>query len=356
MGISVAEQAVLSAEATLKSKRLTRVGQQYLVDEDARLRDVLKPIPAHPVRNLGRGRGRHLQVVLLGLEGAVLLLAAGAVAPAPSHAAPGGGTLTAGRVIDLIKTHVGVPWRAQTVDNIIVGSTDTPVTGIATVMMATYEALKRAAAAGRNLVITHEPTFFSHRDDIEPLRQDDVYLAKRQFAESHRMVVFHFHDHWHAMQPDGIAIGMARELGWEKHADPDNPKLFALPEVRLDALAAQMASRLGIQTLRVVGDPALRVRRVLTSWGYVGQPGGIQSFARPDIDVFVVGETWEWELVEYAQDAIAAGRKKALVILGHALSEQAGMKYCAEWLRGFVTEVPVEYLPLPEPYWTLRGK
>jgi hypothetical protein len=55
--------------------------------------------------------------------------------------------------------------------------------------------------------------------------------------------------------------------------------------------------------------------------------------------------------VEYAHDAIASGRKKALVILGHVLSEQAGMKHCAEWLRGFVKEVPVEYLPLAEPYW-----
>ena len=37
------------------------------------------------------------------------------------------------------------------------------------------------------------------------------------------MVVFRFHDHWHARRPDGIATGMARELGWEKQADPDEP-------------------------------------------------------------------------------------------------------------------------------------
>jgi putative NIF3 family GTP cyclohydrolase 1 type 2 len=201
------------------------------------------------------------------------------------------------------------------------------------------------------MVITHEPTFFSHRDEVEPVRQDPVYLHKREFLDSRRMVVFHFHDHWHARRPDGIAVGMARELGWEKHADPSDPKRFVLPEVRLDALAGHMAARLGIRAMRVVGDPGLRVRRVLASWGYVGQPGGISSFARPDVDAFVVGETWEWELVEYAQDAIAAGRKKALIILGHALSEQAGMKYCAEWLREFIPEVPVEYLPLAEPYW-----
>ena len=38
-------------------------------------------------------------------------------------------SLTAGQVIDRIKANVGIPWRAQTVDNIIFGSADTPVKG-----------------------------------------------------------------------------------------------------------------------------------------------------------------------------------------------------------------------------------
>jgi hypothetical protein len=27
------------------------------------------------------------------------------------------------------------------------------------------------------------------------------------------------------------------------------------------------------------------------------------------------------------------------------------MKYCADWLRGFVGEVPVEFVPAEEPFW-----
>jgi hypothetical protein len=69
------------------------------------------------------------------------------------------------------------------------------------------------------------------------------------------------------------------------------------------------------------------------------------------VDVLVLGETHEWELVEYAQDAIVSGRKKALIVLGHVVSEQAGMKYCAEWLRGFVKEVPIEFIAAAEPFW-----
>jgi hypothetical protein len=49
---------------------------------------------------------------------------------------------------------------------------------------------------------------------------------------------------------------------------------------------------------------------------------------------------------------ISSGKKKALIILGHVVSEQAGMKYCAEWLRTFITEVPVEFIAAEEPYWS----
>src|SRR5277367_6193958 len=80
-----------------------------------------------------------------------------------------GSALTAGQVVERIKTNVGIPWRAETVDRMIAGSPETPVMGIATIMMATLEMLQRAAAARKNMVITHEPTFWSHQDDVSEL-------------------------------------------------------------------------------------------------------------------------------------------------------------------------------------------
>jgi putative NIF3 family GTP cyclohydrolase 1 type 2 len=260
-------------------------------------------------------------------------------------------SLTAGQIIDRIKTNVGIPWRAQTVDKIIAGNAETPIKGVATTMMATLDVIRRANASGKNMVITHEPTFFSHQDQTEQLQQDPTYQFKLDFLNQHRMVVFHFHDHWHGRHPDGIATGMIRELGWEKNADPNDPRMFTFPGLPLARFAKAIETRLRIRTMRVVGDPRLLVRRVMASWGNVSQMPGISFFARPDADVLVVGETREWELVEYAQDAIASGKKKALIVLGHVVSEQAGMKYCAEWLRGFIKEVPVEFIAAAEPFW-----
>lgn len=259
--------------------------------------------------------------------------------------------LTAGQVIDRIKANVGIPWRAQTVDNIIAGTAETPVKGIATTMMATLDVIQRAAASGLNMIITHESTFFSHQDRTDQILQDPTYRFKLDFLNQHGMVVFHFHDHWHGRRPDGIATGMIQELGWGKNADPQTPRMFTFPGIPLARFARDIETRLKIRTMRVVGDPRLPVKRVLASWGNVSLMPGIPFLARPDVDVLVLGETHEWELVEYAQDAIASGQKKALIVLGHVVSEQAGMKYCAEWLRGFTREVPIEFIPAAEPFW-----
>lgn len=264
-----------------------------------------------------------------------------AAAPAPS----------ASQMIDRIKANVGVPWRAETVDKIVAGTPETPVKGIATTMMATLDVLQRAAAAGKNMVITHEPTFWLHQDTVQGLEDDPTYRFKADFIRKNNMVVFRFHDHWHAHKPDGISTGMVRELGWEKFQDAQNPRNFTLPSVKLSGLVKELQSKLHIRAMRVVGDPNLSVSRVAASWGAGSREGVIKMLARPDVDAVIIGEGSEWEVVEYAQDAVSAGKKVALMVLGHVVSEQAGMKWCAEWLKSFISDVPVEFVAAAEPFW-----
>jgi putative NIF3 family GTP cyclohydrolase 1 type 2 len=259
---------------------------------------------------------------------------------------------TSGQIIERIKQNVGVPWRTETVDRFVFGDADIPVKGIATTMMATLDVIQRASAAGKNLVITHEPTFWLHQDTLTGIEQDTTYRFKADFMKKNGMAVFRFHDHWHARKPDGIATGMMRELGWEKFVDPQNVRRFTFPETSLSRLATEMKAKLQIRTMRIVGDPKLAVSKVAVSWGNVSREPGIPILSRPDVDLLICGETREWELVEYAQDCIAAGQKKALIVMGHVVSEQAGMKYCAEWLKTFISDVPVEFIAAPEPFWT----
>ena len=272
----------------------------------------------------------------------------------PSSAFAQNQALTARQVVERIQARVGVPWKSDTVDTFKAGNPDAPITGIAVTMMATLDVLQRAAASGSNFIITHEPTFYNHLDKPDDLPQgesDPVLAKKRAFIEQHGLTIWRFHDHWHARKPDGIQSGMVHALGWEKFQDPANEHLFTVPRTTLAELAASIRSHLGIQAMRVVGDSQMEVTRVAMSPGAAGFGPETTALEMNDVEVLVVGETREWETVEYVADAVTEGKHKALIILGHIPSEQAGMEECARWLKGFVTEVPVNFVPSLEAFW-----
>jgi putative NIF3 family GTP cyclohydrolase 1 type 2 len=260
-------------------------------------------------------------------------------------------------VVAAIQEHVGVPWQKETVDTFKAGNPDAPVTGIAVTMMATMDVLQRAAANGQNFVITHEPTFYNHLDVPEGMAESDpVWQAKREFIEKHGMVVWRFHDHWHMKKPDGILAGMVHAMGWEKYQQGENPYLFTMPERTLEALAAELAKKLGSPVVRVVGEPGMKVTRIAFSPGSAGFVRETHALEMDNVEVLLVGETREWETVEYAADAVSQGKKKALIVIGHIPSEQAGMEECTRWLKTFVKDVPIEFVAAKQPFWTFAER
>ena len=272
---------------------------------------------------------------------------------AQSPNAPLPSPLTAQQIIDRIKSQVGVPWQNETVDTFKAGNPATPVTGITVTMMATMDVLQRAVIAGDNLVITHEPTFYSHLDkpDDLPMKENDPVLAeKRALIEKHHLIIWRFHDHWHIRKPDGIKTGLIHDLGWGNYEDPAQPYFFTIPETNVADLAEFLKTKLGIANIRVVGNRKMKVTRVALSPGAAGFATETGALERPDVQVLILGETREWETVEYVADAISEGRQKALIVLSHVPSEQAGMDECTRWLKTFVKEVPVQFVPAADPF------
>jgi hypothetical protein len=53
----------------------------------------------------------------------------------------------------------------------------------------------------------------------------------------------------------------------------------------------------------------------------------------------------------YVLDAVTAGVAKGWIMLGHTISEEAGMLEMAEWIKGIVPELPVQLIPGGEPFW-----
>lgn len=246
----------------------------------------------------------------------------------------------------------GAARPSDTVDTLKAGDPATVVTGIVTTFMDTYPVLEQAVASGKNLIITHEPTFYNHRDDTSILTGDAVQEQKLAYIRQHHLVVWRFHDTWHLRQPDGILTGMLDEFGWKSYQSSVNPHLFTLPVTTVSQLAADLQARTGARSIRIVGNPQMTVTQIALLPGASGLTAQVKMLERDDVQVIVAGESAEWEGVEYAQDAAAEGRHKALILLGHAISEEAGMEYCAQWLKGILPGMPIQFIKSGEPFQT----
>lgn len=292
-------------------------------------------------------RIRLTDLVLLLLPLAVLIFSAAGSSELAQPPA-----VTAGEIIDKIKGQLTCEWSEETVDTYKGGGPDMEVTGIATTFLATLDVLKQAKAQGLNLIITHEPTFYNHLDNTELYGEDPVVAAKQQYIKDNDLIVWRFHDHWHRTSPDGIYQGVAAKLDWEAYSRKGSQQFYDLPTMRLKKLAKQLKKKFEHSTIRVVGDIDMEVSKIGLVLGAAGARSQIYSLQQEEVEVVIAGEVPEWETVEYIRDAVSMGKKKALILLGHANSEEAGMDYCADWLQTFISEVPVKFIPAGDPFWS----
>jgi putative NIF3 family GTP cyclohydrolase 1 type 2 len=263
-------------------------------------------------------------------------------------------TLRAGDAIARIQHRYAAAPPPNTVDTIKAGDPDTVVTGITTTFLDTMDVLRESVKRGNNLIITHEPTFYNHLDDTKFFTDDPVYQEKLAFIKEHHLVVFRLHDEIHADTTDHILKGMYEALGWQEYPHPARPRgqyFVTIPQTTLGQLAQMLQTQLQIQTLRVEGDPKLSITHVAFLPGSSGLEKQVFALRQPDVDVLIAGEASEWETVEYVRDAVAQGRHKALILLGHEVSEEPGMERCAKELRELFPGVRVDHLEAGQPLW-----
>ena len=257
------------------------------------------------------------------------------------------GSITAQEIIDRIKESVGVQWKTETVDTFKAGDPATAVTGAVTTAMATMDVLKQAVTAGANLVITCEPTFYGEADTVT---SDRVCAAKSDFISKNSLVVWRFRDHWCLRKPDPRARGLIDALGWTEFKTADDPTRVSIPATRLDALASRIKNTFSARGgIRVVGDPETQVEKIALLPGATPLRAALDTL--PGVDVLIAGEVREWESVEYVRDAIGAGGKKGLILLGRVLSEDPGMQVCAQWVKTIVPEITITWIRVGDPYW-----
>ena len=264
--------------------------------------------------------------------------------------------MTAREVVELIKKNSTRPWNERSArDTFKAGNPDATVRGIATTMMTTFDMLKRANAAGLNMIITHEDTFWNDPDDTKDLQENRLYKLKTEFIQKNNMVVWRDHDNMHAATPDYTVVGELRSagipavtLGGVEHVSM-RPGVFTIPTTTLGALAAQVKRASGARAIRCVGNTSAKVSKILIGPGYA------TPRMTAEVDVVIGGEQQEadggFDNIEYVMDAVSLGMPKGVIMLGHVISEQAGMEDFGNWLRTFLPDIPIHFVPAEEPFW-----
>lgn len=237
----------------------------------------------------------------------------------------------------------------DTVDTVKCGSAEKEATRIGTCFMATAEVVRKAEEVGIEFLITHEPTYYNHRDIDRP--DHPVVREKRKLVEESGLTIWRFHDHIHNYSPDGIVEGVMKELGWEGREVA--PNVWQLTEARtVRKMASEIRERLGAGGVRATGQLDMPFDRVLMA---VGDPGANsvmmdRLLTEGFTGVIFVGETSEWGALEQIRDAAYFGMPLAALTLGHDISEEAGMKLLAEKIAGKHPELTVEFIPTGEVY------
>jgi len=276
------------------------------------------------------------------VAGVAALMASPVISHADSFfAAP----VTVGEVMDMFISQVPGAPISNTVDTLKAGSRDIQVTGIVTTMFATIEVIRKTIALGANFIIAHEPTFYNHQDETAWLANDDVYRYKAELLKQHNIAVWRNHDYIHSINPDGVRMGLLKQLDWEGYYNPAATSVMMLPATTLSSLIGHLKQKLFIDKVRYIGDPKQNCQKILLMPGASGGTRQIQAMSKEKPDALICGEIQEWETAEYVRDAQAKGEKLSLIVLGHIASEEPGSEFMATWLKEKLPGIKITHIP-----------
>ncbi|MCD7832800.1 MAG: Nif3-like dinuclear metal center hexameric protein [Lachnospiraceae bacterium] len=249
-----------------------------------------------------------------------------------------------------------------TCDVVKIGDADAECSGIILTCFASMEVIRQAIQEKANLIICHEPLFYSHEDTTDWLAGDPVYEEKRKLLEENGIVVYRDHDHIHGghggQNIDGIFYGIMNELGWKEYVvgDTKKPLLYEIPQTTVPELADFLMEKLNISGIRVVGSRDTQVRRVFFCEHVQGaRPFGnrteipdnetMKRVRREQVDVLIPFEIIDWTLSAYVRDSCAAGMPKTILEMGHFNVEELGMRYMLQYLPQVIGDsVPMKYV------------
>ena len=237
-------------------------------------------------------------------------------------------------------------------DGLICGDLEAEIRAVGTTWMASMQVLEDAAARGINLIVTHEPTFWYHgtprRPELKACEQYQVDVSfKTRFVAEHGITVLRAHNCWDLYPKHGIEAALQTALGLPDpvHYFGGYHHLYEVPKTNLQELARHCKEKMGLASVRVSGDLAKPVQRVVMAYGSSSSTAAYYRFWKQGADAVISGEQSEWAVIRPAID-MGIG----VIELGHSNTEAFGMQSMAQLLKGHFPGVRIEYLPTGDSF------
>ena len=236
--------------------------------------------------------------------------------------------------------------REKTVDRIILGDPEKEIRRVLVTWISSFAAVRAAVEGGFDMLMTHEPTFWTHRNEHENMDTTDLARAKKRFAEDRGLAILRNHDVWDRFPGVGIpwAWGRFLELGERPtviHKDRFQHRYDIAP-VRLDELASRIAAKtaaIGEPLVQVKGDGGMVVSKVGIGTGCCDR---IDAYREIGCDVSVVcddGSAW-WSMIQRAADD-----GHPVIRVNHGTSEEPGMVTLTQHINDNLSGVEAVHLP-----------
>jgi putative NIF3 family GTP cyclohydrolase 1 type 2 len=236
-----------------------------------------------------------------------------------------------------------VDWD-DTVDAFKSGDPQAEVRGIAVGWMSYTWALQRALQLGCNVFVTHEPTYYAHRDQPQAPWQLQGTRDKRQFIEDSGLVILRCHDLWDQYPGIGIPDSWGAFLGLgEAIAGEGYYRVYDARGLTAGEVARRIAGSVrdfGQEAVALVGPAEKPVQRVALGTGAITP--FFHFIEKYNIDLAICtddGFTW-WRDGAYAID-----NDLPVVVVAHSASEEAGLRNLAAHLKAAFPDSPVHHIP-----------
>ena len=230
------------------------------------------------------------------------------------------------------------------VDRIVIGDPGTRILKVGTCWQPYFSTLRKARQLGINLMIVHEPTFYTHWDlDTEPglfhaapTPAREKYLAaieaKKTWIEENDMVIIRCHDVPDVLKDFGIPFALGFALGFENDSlirSKDYYNVYRIAPATARNVAERIARSLAVfdqPGVAFYGDPDRVVTSVGLGTGCICDPMEYLEL-EPDLSIAIDDTVRTWTQTSYAEDT-----GDPLVVINHGTSEEMGMRMLNQFL------------------------